>query len=81
PFFHPGEKSPEMEYMRHRREVLGGSLPKRVVRSKPLTLPADKVYDELKKGSGKNSVATTMAVVRLLKDWMRDPGIGQRIVP
>lgn len=81
PFFHPGENSPEMEYMRHRREELGGSLPKRVVRAKPLTLPEDKVYDELKKGSGKNSVATTMAVVRLLKDWMRDPGIGKRIVP
>ena len=81
PFFHPGENSPEMEYMRHRRQELGGSLPKRVVRAKPLTLPEDKVYDELKKGSGKNSVATTMAVVRLLKDWMRDPGIGKRIVP
>ncbi|MGB0189998.1 MAG: pyruvate dehydrogenase (acetyl-transferring), homodimeric type, partial [Nocardioides sp.] len=78
PFFHPGEDSPEMEYMRHRREELGGSLPKRVVRAKPLTLPEDKVYDELKKGSGKNSVATTMAVVRLLKEWMRDPGIGKR---
>ncbi|WP_298755785.1 transketolase-like TK C-terminal-containing protein, partial [uncultured Nocardioides sp.] len=81
PFFHPGEDSPEMEYMRHRREELGGSLPKRVVRAKPLTLPEDKVYAELKKGSGKNSVATTMALVRLLKDWMRDPGIGKRLVP
>ena len=34
PFFHPGEDSPEMEYMRHRREELGGSLPKRVVRAR-----------------------------------------------
>ena len=81
PFFHPGEKSPEMEYMRHRREELGGSLPRRVNRSKPLTLPGDKVYSELKKGSGKNAVATTMAAVRQLRDWMKDPGIGERIVP
>ncbi len=81
PFFHPGEKSPEMEYMRHRREELGGSLPKRVVRAKPLKLPGDAVYADLKKGSGKNSVASTMAVVRLLRDWMKDPEIGQRIVP
>ena len=81
PFFHPGDDSPEMEYMRQRREALGGSLPKRVVRAKPLKLPGDAVYAELKKGGGKHAVATTMAVVRLLKDWMKDPEIGQRLVP
>ena len=39
------------------------------------------MYAELKKGGGKNPVATTMAVVRLLKDWMKDPEIGKRLVP
>ena len=39
------------------------------------------MYAELKQGSGKHSIATTMALVRLLKDWMKDPEIGQRIVP
>ena len=43
--------------------------------------PATTMYAELKQGSGKNSIATTMAVVRLLKDWMKDPEIGKRIVP
>ena len=81
PFFHPGKDSPEIEYMMERREQLGGSLPKRVDRSKPLTLPGDKMYAELKQGSGKNKIATTMAAVRLLKDWMKDPEIGKRIVP
>ncbi|MGH3364563.1 MAG: transketolase-like TK C-terminal-containing protein, partial [Nocardioidaceae bacterium] len=81
PFFHPGEKSPEIEYMMERRRELGGSLPKRVVRSKPLKLPGDKVYSELKQGSGKQAIATTMALVRLLKDLMKDPEIGKRIVP
>ncbi len=81
PFFHPGEKSPEIEYMMERRRQLGGSVPRRELTAKPLTLPGDKAYAELKKGSGKNSVATTMAVVRLLRDWMKDPEIGQRIVP
>ncbi|MFB9165579.1 pyruvate dehydrogenase (acetyl-transferring), homodimeric type, partial [Arthrobacter psychrochitiniphilus] len=32
-------------------------------------------------GSGKQHAATTMSFVRLLKDLMRDKGIGQRIVP
>ncbi len=81
PFFHPGEDAPEIQYMKERRQALGGSLPKRVLRAKPLKLPGDAVYNELKQGSGKNSIATTMAVVRLLKDWMKDPEIGKRIVP
>jgi pyruvate dehydrogenase E1 component len=81
PFFHPGKDAPEIEYMLERRKALGGAVPRRVVRSKPLTLPGDDVYAELKKGAGKNKVATTMATVRLLRDWMKDPEIGQRIVP
>ncbi len=81
PFFHPGEKSPEIEYMLERRQTLGGSLPRRVIRSQPLTLPGDDAYKELAKGSGKNKVATTMAIVRLLRDWMKDPEIGKRLVP
>ncbi|MET3963398.1 pyruvate dehydrogenase E1 component [Marmoricola sp. OAE513] len=81
PFFHPGEKSPEIEYMLERRRQLGGSLPRRVIRSKPLKVPGDEMYAELKQGSGANKIATTMAVVRLLKDWMKDPEIGKRIVP
>src|SRR5256886_10055374 len=67
--------------MKERRAALGGYLPRRVVRAKPLTLPPDSVYDELKHGSGKQSVATTMAFVRLLKDLMKDRAIGERFVP
>ncbi|WP_309504457.1 MULTISPECIES: pyruvate dehydrogenase (acetyl-transferring), homodimeric type [Nocardioides] len=81
PFFHPGADSPEIEYMLERRKALGGSLPKREVRAKALTLPGDAMYAELKQGGGKHKIATTMAVVRLLKDWMKDPEIGKRIVP
>ncbi len=81
PFFHPGEDAPEIQYMKERRAALGGSVPRRVLRAKPLTLPGDAMYSELKQGSGKNSIATTMAVVRLLRDWLKDPEIGKRIVP
>src|SRR3954447_18277211 len=81
PYFHPGADSDEIAYMKERRAQLGGSLPKRVVRAKPLDLPKPEVYDELKGGSGKQAVATTMAFVRLLKDLMKDKGIGARFVP
>jgi pyruvate dehydrogenase E1 component len=81
PYFHPGKDSEEVQYLFERRRELGGFLPSRVVRPKQLTLPADKTYAELKKGSGKQPIATTMAFVRLLKDLMRDPEIGARFVP
>ena len=81
PYYHPGEDSDEIQYMRERRAALGGVLPRRVVRAKALTLPSDSIYDELRKGSGKQAVATTMAFVRLLKELMKDPVIGERFVP
>jgi pyruvate dehydrogenase E1 component len=81
PFFHPGEDAPEIEYMRERRRQLGGSLPKRVVRATPVKLPGDEVYAELKQGSGKQPIATTMALVRLMRDLIKDKEIGHRIVP
>jgi pyruvate dehydrogenase E1 component len=81
PFFHPGPDSPEIQYMIERRRQLGGSLPRRVVRAKPLKLPGDEIYKELKQGSGKAKIATTMAVVRMLRDWMKDKEIGDRLVP
>ncbi|MEP7026008.1 MAG: hypothetical protein ABJB47_19855, partial [Actinomycetota bacterium] len=81
PYYHPGENSDEIQYMKERRAALGGSLPRRVVRARPLALPADSAYDELRKGSGKQAVATTMAFVRMLKDLMKDPGVGDRFVP
>ena len=81
PFYHPGKDAPEIEYMLERRKALGGPVPRRVVRATPLELPGEKMYDELKQGSGKQAIATTMALVRLLKDLMKDKNIGPRIVP
>src|SRR4029453_17671476 len=81
PYYHPGTESEEYAYLIARRRVLGAFLPERHGKSSPLTLPGDKVYDVTRRGSGKQSVATTMALVRLLKELMKDPEIGPRIVP
>jgi pyruvate dehydrogenase E1 component len=81
PYYHPGKNSEEIQYLLERRRALGGFLPERRDRSKPLVLPGDKVYEVFAKGSGKQQVATTMAFVRLLKDLMKDKEIGQRFVP
>lgn len=81
PYFHPGAKSDEIGYLLERRAALGGSLPSRNTKHVPLQLPEHKVYADLKKGSGKQKIATTMAFVRLFKDLMKDKVIGHRWVP
>jgi pyruvate dehydrogenase E1 component len=81
PYYHPGPDSEEMAYMHERRRALGNYLPERRTPAQPLVLPGDPVYDVMKRGSGKQAVATTMAFVRLLKDLMKDKEIGWRFVP
>ena len=82
PYYHPGKDSAEIEYLIGRRKALGGFLPERRPKSaKALVLPGDKVYEGVRKGSGKQEVATTMAFVRLVRELAKDSEIGKRIVP
>ncbi|HZN17149.1 MAG TPA: pyruvate dehydrogenase (acetyl-transferring), homodimeric type [Micromonosporaceae bacterium] len=81
PYYHPGESSDEIAYLRERRDSLGGYLPSRRTEPVAVQLPPPDAYRDLKRGSGKQKVATTMAFVRLLKDLMKDKGIGRRWVP
>nr|WP_029212723.1 pyruvate dehydrogenase (acetyl-transferring), homodimeric type [Arsenicicoccus bolidensis] len=81
PYYHPGMDDDRIAYMMTRRKELGGGLPSRRDSGKALKLPEDKAYATVKKGSGKQTIATTMAWVRLLKDLMRDKDFGQRVVP
>ncbi len=80
PYYRPPEDSDLHSYLMEQRRKLGGPVPRRVVRSKPLELPGKDTYARLKKGSGRQQVATTMALVRLVKDLLRED-VGKRIVP
>ncbi|HET6964498.1 MAG TPA: pyruvate dehydrogenase (acetyl-transferring), homodimeric type, partial [Acidimicrobiales bacterium] len=81
PFFRPSPDSVEYRYMDERRQALNGSLPQRLVRAKPLPAPAPKTLAEFDTGSGKRAVSTTMAFAVMLRNLLRDPGIGSRVVP
>jgi len=82
PYAHPGFDSPEYEYLVEHRRLLGGHLPSRHVTPKPLTLPGDDAYRELLAGTGeKVAASTTGAFTRLLRNLLRDPGVGPRVVP
>ena len=81
PYFKPDPSEPAMEYMIEHRKQLGGYLPERRVFSGGVELPAQKHYDAITTGSGKQKVATTMALVRLIKDIAKDKAFGFRLVP
>ena len=81
PYYRPGPDSPAGKYLAERRRVLGGPLPSRVVRARPLPAPVPATFADLLGGSGRQEVSTTMAFARLLRSLTRDPGVGSRIVP
>nr|WP_313279342.1 pyruvate dehydrogenase (acetyl-transferring), homodimeric type [Timonella senegalensis] len=81
PYYNPGPEAPEVQYMLDRRAKLGGFVPERRDNFTGLQLPADKAYDVIKRGSGQQEVASTMAFVRLLKELIKDKEFGKRIVP
>jgi pyruvate dehydrogenase E1 component len=81
PYFHPGKDDEAIQYLQERRHALGGYVPQRRVEHTALALPDAKAYQVVKKGSGTQQVATTMAFVRLLKDLVRAKDFGARVVP
>ncbi|HTR46173.1 MAG TPA: pyruvate dehydrogenase (acetyl-transferring), homodimeric type [Verrucomicrobiae bacterium] len=80
-FFRPPDESPEMKYMRECREKLGGYVPQRRARSKPLPPHEESLFTEFLTGSEGREVSTTMAFVGMLRKMLRDPEIGKLIVP
>ena len=82
PFYHPGEKSDEVQYLLERRNALGGFLPKRRRKAdESLTAPKREVFERLTKSTGDRQMSTTMAFVQSLNIILRDKQVGPRVVP
>ena len=81
PFYKPPEDSAEMQYLRERREALGGYLPARSTKHIALETPKLDQYKEFLGGSKGKEMSTTMGFVRLLSKLLRDEHVGNRIVP
>ena len=82
PYYHPGVGSPENEYLIARRRALHGFLPERVVRRRSIALPEPATYADLLAGTGERiQASTTTAFARLLRNLLRDPQLGRRVVP
>jgi pyruvate dehydrogenase E1 component len=81
PFYKPPEDSPEMKYLRERREALGGYVPTRITEKPKLKIPKLEEFSEALESSGDKEASTTMAFVRLFAKLLRDKQIGKYIVP
>jgi len=80
-FYKPDEKSEEIKYLKERRMKLGGNLPERTSYAKQVKKPAKDVFENMLKSSEDREMSTTMALVRMLTNLLRDKNIASRLVP
>ena len=81
PYYRPKEDAPETLYLKKQRASLGGFMPKRREAEETLAVPGLDQFSAQLKGTGERANSTTMQFVRLLGALVRDPAIGQRVVP
>ncbi len=81
PFYRPPDESPEIQYLLQRRKALGGFVPRRGVRPRPIDPPDLSRFQEFLEGSKGREVSTTMAFGRLLARILALPEFGRYIVP
>ena len=81
PFYKPEEDSPEITYLKKRRQELSGYVPKRIVRNQKIATPSEDLFKEFYEGTEGREVSTTMVYVRMLTKLLKDKEIGKLIVP
>ncbi len=80
-YYRPAQDSPEMKYIKERRETLGGVFPVRNAAAAPLEIPDIGIFARMLESTGDKEMSTTMAFVRMITALTRDKKIGKNIVP
>ncbi|WP_313802479.1 alpha-ketoglutarate dehydrogenase [Sphingobium sp.] len=81
-FYKPADDSPEMAYIKARREGLGGAMPARQRKAEDMpAVPALSSHAEFALSADGKEMSTTMAAVRMLGGLLKDKQLGPRIVP
>jgi len=80
-YFKPDENSEEIKYLKERRMKLGGFIPERTSYSKPIKTPSKDIFDFMKVSTGDKEMSTTMALVRILTNLLRDKNVAPKLVP
>jgi len=80
-YYKPAENSAEIKYLRERRKQLGGFIPERSSLSKPIKAPPKDIFESFMKSTGDKEMSTTMVLVRMLTNLLRDKNVAPRLVP
>ncbi|HEV8240353.1 MAG TPA: pyruvate dehydrogenase (acetyl-transferring), homodimeric type [Thermoanaerobaculia bacterium] len=80
PFYRPPADSPEAQYLRERREKLGGFLPERRTQVHVVPTPERDHFAEFFTAVDRD-VSTTMVFVQILRALLKHPELGKKIVP
>jgi len=80
-YLKPDENSEEIKYLKQRRIELGGFIPERTSYSKPIKAPGKDIFDFMTKSTGEKEMSTTMALVRMLTNLLRDKNVAPKLVP
>jgi pyruvate dehydrogenase E1 component len=80
-FCRPAADSPEMLHLHTRRQALGGYVPQRITNSAPLPVPALQSYAAFALDADGKEMSSTMALVRMMGALLKDPQLGQHVVP
>jgi pyruvate dehydrogenase E1 component len=81
PYYVPSPTSNEIRYIKERRATLGGPLPVRRTKSESLPAPELGIFGSHLSGSGDRQLSTTMGLVRMMSTLVKQPEIGERVVP
>ena len=80
-YYKPAENSEEIKYLKERRKQLGGFIPERSSLSKPIKAPPKDIFESFMKSTGEKEMSTTMVLVRMLTNLLRDKNVAPRLVP
>jgi len=80
-FYKPDENSEEIKYLKERRRILGGYIPERSSFAAPIKAPPEDIFESFMKSTGDKEMSTTMALVRMLTNLLRDKNVAPRLVP
>ena len=80
-YYKPSDSSKEIKYLKNCRMKLGGNIPKRTTSAKSIKTPSIDIFENFMKSTGDKEMSTTMVLVRMLANLLRDKNVAKRLVP
>ena len=80
-YYKPPDSSKEIKYLKNCRMKLGGNIPKRTTSAKSIKTPSIDIFENFMKSTGDKEMSTTMVLVRMLANLLRDKNVAKRLVP